>query len=366
MDLGPWHGGRLKTLVILGAGASRGASFAAEKPGPLPPLDLDFFRQLQRLGSSGPVDQLLAFVRYEFGARLNISMEEFFSQAEYTDRFHSELKVDRGQRIRRYKKALDAFYESIPLLFAEAIGGSRCEYHERLARLLFTEDAVMSFNYDCIIDAALRDAVRVRWDPGKEGYGFALASGADHWRGPRGKGHPKGSITLLKPHGSLNWTIKGDRVALTAKPYQAASADGRIVPPTWFKRLQQDPYASVWKRARLEMRRCKALFVIGYSVPVTDLFSRALFKAEAGSKLKREKLDFLVLANPDRVARERFVDLVQGAIEPSTRILEFETFRDLVDSLDRGGATVRPGLSVASAPVKEANSAAARQGAPSR
>lgn len=365
MDLAAWHGGRLKTLVILGAGASRGASFAAEKRGPLPPLDLDFFRQLQRLGSSDPVDQLLAFVRSEFGARLNVSMEEFFSQAEYTDRFHAELRVDRGARIRRYRKALDAFYGSIPLLFAEAVGDSRCSYHERLVRMLFTEDAVMSFNYDCIVDAALRDAVRVRWDPGKKGYGFALASGADHWRGPRGKGHPKGSITLLKPHGSLNWTIKSDRVTLTAKPYQTASADGRIVPPTWFKRLQQDPYASVWKRARLEVRRCKALLVIGYSVPVTDLFSRALFKAEAGSKVKREKLEFLVLANPDRVARERFVELVRGAIEPSTRILEFDGFQELVDSLDGGKPGIRTAPLVLSAPLRPTTQASASRKAAS-
>lgn len=366
MDLGAWHGGRLKTLVILGAGASRGAGFAAEKRGPLPPLDLDFFRQLQRLGSSGPVDRLLAFVRSEFGARLNISMEEFFSQAEYTDRFHTELKVDPGRRIRRYRKALDAFYESMPLLFAEAIGDARCENHERLARMLFTEDAVMSFNYDCIIDAALRDAARTRWNPGKKGYGFAVASGVDRWRGPRSKGHPKGSITLLKPHGSLNWRIKSHRVTLVAKPYQIASADGRIVPPTWFKRLQQDPYASVWKRARLEVRRCKALLVIGYSVPVTDLFSRALFKAEAGSKLKREKLEFLVLANPDRLARERFVDLVRGAIEPSTRVLEFESFKELVDSLDGGRPGIRTAPLVSTVPARATTQPAARSKAAPR
>jgi len=341
MDLNEWHGGRLKTLVILGAGASRAASFASENRSPLPPLDLDFFRQLQRLAPSRPVDHLLAFVRSEFGARLNVSMEEFFSQAEYTDRFHTQLKVDRGRRTGRYKKALEAFYESIPLLFDKAVGDGRCEHHQRLARMLFTDDAVISFNYDCIIDAALRDAARIRWDPGKEGYGFKVKAGAEQWRGRRGKGHPSRSVTLLKPHGSLNWTVKSNGVTLAAKPYQNVSAEGRIVPPTWFKRLEEHPYASVWKRARLEVRRCKALLVIGYSVPVTDLFSRALFKAEAGSKLKREKLEVLALANPDRAARERFVDLVSGAIEPSTRILEFDGFRELVDSLDGGRVSVR-------------------------
>lgn len=356
MDLRAWHEGRLKTLVLLGAGASRGASFASENRGPLPPLDLDFFRQLQRLARSRPVDHLLSFVRSEFGARLNVSMEEFFSQAEYTDRFHTQIKVGRGRRTGRYKKALEAFYESIPLLFDKAVGNGRCEYHERLARMLFTDDAVMSFNYDCIVDAALRDVARTRWDPGKDGYGFSVKAGAEHWRGRRGKGRPSRSVTLLKPHGSLNWTVLGRRVTLAVKPYQNSSAKGRIIPPTWFKRLEQHPYRSVWRRARQEVRSCRALLVIGYSVPVTDLFSRALFKAEAGSKLKREKLEVLALANPDRIARERFVDLVHGAIEPSTRILEFDGFRELVESLDGGRPSVGTAPRVSTVAAKSAAS----------
>ena len=121
----------------------------------------------------------------------------------------------------------------------------------------------------------------------------------------------------------------------------------------------------MWKRARLEVRRCKALLVIGYSVPVTDLFSRALFKAEAGSKVKREKLGFLVLANPDRVARERFVELVRGAIEPSTRILEFDGFQELVDSLDGGKPGIRAAPLVSSAPPRPSSQASASRKAAS-
>jgi hypothetical protein len=41
-------GGKRKTLVVLGAGASRGASFVNDETQVLPPLDLDFFQQVSR------------------------------------------------------------------------------------------------------------------------------------------------------------------------------------------------------------------------------------------------------------------------------------------------------------------------------
>lgn len=345
MDLGVWHGpGSRKTLVVLGAGASRGASFVRGAYGARPPLDLDFFSELQRLQQTTQVTNLLQFVREEFGTGLTLSMEEFFSQVEYTHRFHDELNVDPGPKIKRYQKALELFYESLPVLFKQAIGNERCEYHQRLVKHLYTDDVVISFNYDCVIDTALRDHAGRRWDPDKRGYGFQLQGGGLHWRTEKGKGAPKRSITLLKPHGSLNWRIDNGQVSLEERPYDIESAEDRIVPPTWFKRLDQEPYASVWKRARLEIRRSRALIVVGYSVPSTDLFSRALFKAEVSSKIQREKLDFLVVANPDRSARQRFVDLVSGGIEQSTRILEFDSFEELVGSLQdrKGGGSVVP------------------------
>lgn len=338
MNFRAWNGPRnRKTLVILGAGASRGASFVNTSKGPKPPLDIDFFLQLQRLPLNKETKNLLKFIREEFGSNTGPNMEEFFSQADYTDRFHQELTVDPGPKIKRYSNALELFYKSLPRLFKEAIGKKECTYHNQLAGLLTKDDVVISFNYDCLIDTALKKSAGRRWNPDKKGYGFDIHGGADAWKNHEGKGAiPKMSITLLKPHGSFNWNIdkkNAEVVKLEKNPYDIKTAQGRIIPPTWFKRLEDKPYASVWKLARLGIRRCRALIVIGYSVPQTDIFSRALFKAEIGSKEKREKLDLLILANPDREARKRFIELVQKGIESETRILEFDHFKDLIDSL---------------------------------
>ena len=94
-------GGALKTLILLGAGASRGASFATDESKPLPPLDLDFFQQLARLDSTDESRRLLEFVRSEYQHEVGLSMEQFFSEADYTNRFHQDLNVDRGRLVKR-------------------------------------------------------------------------------------------------------------------------------------------------------------------------------------------------------------------------------------------------------------------------
>jgi hypothetical protein len=79
------------------------------------------------------------------------------------------------------------------------------------------------------------------------------------------------------------------------------------------------------------------MIVIGYSVPPTDLFSRSLFKVEAGSKAKRERLDLAVLVNPDKDARRRFLNLIRGGIESTTTVLEYEKLEELSRVLKRHG-----------------------------
>jgi hypothetical protein len=131
-------------------------------------------------------------------------------------------------------------------------------------------------------------------------------------------------------HGSLNWRFRTkERVALVADTAGVTSLKGAIIPPTWFKDLTTFPFADVWKTARREIRTARLMVVVGYSMPETDLFARSLFKVEAGSKEKREKLDLLVLVNPDQNARRRFLDIIRDGIEPTTRILEYESLKEL-------------------------------------
>jgi hypothetical protein len=88
--------GQRKTLVVLGAGASRGASFVLDRSRPLPPLDLDFFQQISRISSSDASRRLLEFVRSEYSDELSLSMERFF----FRSRLHRSLPPQTFSRSR--------------------------------------------------------------------------------------------------------------------------------------------------------------------------------------------------------------------------------------------------------------------------
>ena len=148
MDLADFglDSGRRKTLVILGAGASRGASFVTDSTKALPPLDLDFFQQVARMRRTDRTKGLLSFVRSEYGHEVGVSMEQFFSEADYTARFHRELNVDRGPFIRKYSGALEDFMRVLPRLLNETTAEpdgttpAPCDYHRQLASLLNAQD----------------------------------------------------------------------------------------------------------------------------------------------------------------------------------------------------------------------------------
>ena len=81
MDLSPFgYNRRRDALIVLGAGATRGASFVGASGVLRPPLDADFFIQLRASALAGEDDghRFLEFVEAEFGD-FELSMEAFSS-----------------------------------------------------------------------------------------------------------------------------------------------------------------------------------------------------------------------------------------------------------------------------------------------
>jgi hypothetical protein len=222
----------------------------------------------------------------------------------------------------------------IPAVFRAAFDGRRCYWHERIATALRKEDAVVSFNYDTLIDEALRRATIGIWNA-RVGYGVRVESGHREWSAPPTRGpFTSDYVRLLKPHGSLHWTRvdpKRQRLDLHPEPYGQRPARENVIPPTWDKAVVGEwPWKPIWQQASRFLRRARCLIIIGYSVPQTDLMSRALIKSSVGAT----DLRLLVVVNPDREARARAVDLVRAAIKPSTRVIELDTLRDLALLLD--------------------------------
>jgi hypothetical protein len=304
----------------------------------LPPLDADFFQQAQRLDEAAFKDlarEVIKFVRDEYGTTQLPTLETLFTQLQGYEQFLKQFYSKRGRRPGRYKRELDHLLELIPLLFRSALDGQTCQWHDRIAYALRRGDAVISFNYDVLIDEALARLATGRWKADR-GYGFSIQEGTEAWSGEssRGKFPYKSYVRLLKPHGSLHWVIadrQRKQLRLDPDAYGQRSARGNIIPPTWDKQILGEwPWKPVWQEASNMLEQTRCLIVIGYSVPPTDLSSQALIR----SSLSEGNLRLVVVANPDPEARARVIDLARGAITPSTRIFELEQLQDFAQLLD--------------------------------
>lgn len=317
---------RYQTVVVLGAGASHGYGNGNDELRLAPPVDANFFRTLQSLPSpSRSTTALLRFVREEYGAALDVSMERFYTEAEAADRFHQEFNVTRGPVLRRFKNALRWFHEALPEVFQETIGTNQCIFHSALAANLETTDAIISYNYDCLMDDALCESGGNKWRADK-GYAVNIRQGAENWQ-QHGQGRvAKQGIKLLKPHGSLNWDIDDEFVTLLPQAYALGSAEGQIIPPTRNKEIDSTIFKSVWKASRAVVERAKALVVIGYSMPEQDLMSRVLFRTEARNN---GGLKALIVADPDRDVRRRVIETLSPALSRDAQIVQFATMAGL-------------------------------------
>ena len=91
-----------------------------------------------------------------------------------------------------------------------------------------------------------------------------------------------------------------------------------IIPPTWNKTAPHDDLLNVWRTASRELASAENIFVIGYSMPETDLFFRYLYSlgSEGPVRIKR----FCVI-DPDPEVETRFRRIIGRGIENRFRFL---------------------------------------------
>ncbi len=135
-------------------------------------------------------------------------------------------------------------------------------YFRRMARLILSRDAVVSFNYDTVMEESIPNH---RW----------------HYHGvaPQHQGWP-----VLKPHGSVNWTADGQIISVDSAP-----ATPVIVAPTHLKfvgglgssagYLNQHPVIQkIWREMERQMQLARVLVFVGYSFPPADLYFSSVLR----------------------------------------------------------------------------------------
>jgi NAD-dependent SIR2 family protein deacetylase len=191
--------------------------------------------------------------------------------------------------------------------------------------------SIITFNYDLALD-----------------YAIMVGTGQiDYCLAPLDDSH--NALKLMKMHGSLNWIKCPNRECegnnsiriLSLKDYcprpgefpfeirKIAREKGVkcphcqsklmtmpvIIPPTWNK-AEEPGIASVWQSAAAELSGAKNIYIIGYSLPKTDLFFHYLL---ALGTLNIMVLDRFWVFDPVNNVDAKYKDLLRGQIREKYR-----------------------------------------------
>jgi hypothetical protein len=292
------------TAIFLGAGASKAEGA---------PLQGELFQQyfsspLYRGKRSLRNRELTAFFQDMFGIdvkRKDLTNDSFPTFEEVLGL--TDLAIMRKEAFRNFdienratnSGRLRFIAQYLVFLVAEVLDAklrNQARIHRRLVTALRDADELLktlfvSTNYDILIDNALTEEYAYAdLDYGVE---FRNFNWQDDWTRPRlGR-----SVLLCKPHGSLNWLFcptcneleitpkeKGVVTRLISEYADKKCAEcgsifsPMIVPPTFYKDLNNVFLSSIWNRTDVALRKVKHIVFCGYSFPDADIHIKYLLK----------------------------------------------------------------------------------------
>lgn len=332
----------VETAIFLGAGASKteGAPLQGE-------LFKEYFSSPDFLAKNNKMNrELTAFFSEMF--KLNVkdrtltkdSFPTFEEVLGLTDlailRKEAFRHFDIDNRDHRNSGRLRIMGQYLVYLVATVLAKKlprRTGHHRRLVRTLAEANELrnvvfVSTNYDILIDNALTE------EPGQGfdlDYGIEFRNfdpafvGENQWRRP----DPNNCVQLFKPHGSLNWLFcpTCNQIEITPKEkgvvtramisevnnvpcYRCGGAfSPLIVPPTFYKDLNNVFLSTIWNRTDIAVQKVKHIVFCGYSFPDADIHIKYLLKR---SQTNRDSdLTFTVInhhagKDPDLVDQEKY------------------------------------------------------------
>tara|TARA_B100001939_G_C16867006_1_gene584587 strand:- start:47 stop:1120 length:1074 start_codon:yes stop_codon:yes gene_type:complete len=231
-----------------------------------------------------------------------------------------------------YQQLLTIISRSLGPLDIEAV--SRDKWTRGILRdfsryLMSTPSLVISFNYDLILDHYLWQQ---GWKPIR-GYGVQFLTPLTQT--PIRFSKDDKTVRFLKLHGSLNWGIFPEDVMdlgnasiqfLTEKPLDPIDTvhfRGRfldqyrlypyLVPPVVGKTYQHRQIRLLWHEARAALAVAQEIYIIGYSLPPSDVTAEFLFRAGSAPAILPDSSKTITVVDPglDSNQQERFQEAFQ-------------------------------------------------------
>lgn len=345
---------RRQRLLILGAGCSRNYSQGTSNiEGLESPLDSNFFKMAKKVilnsrlepnlavrieGMVHNLHRLYGYEPFEVRGWINTSDASRFLEVLDDDRLSLEkvmtqliLENEIFQRMPPFdgyyqaeNRTIDvddspkALIELVALTISKALEGPVCSEHMRLANSLSQGDVVISFNYDILMDNALRETKKFT----DCGYLVPFQKVLDRQEQRKSEDAPS-DITMLKLHGSLNWLhcsfcdsnflnrsekISTQYATLPSSCPNCGESnvyfERVIVPPLVAKDYSIQPLKYLWSRANRYVARAREIVIIGYSFPPTDFATEALLRDSFPWNMQR-RTRFVIVNNDEKVF-ERF------------------------------------------------------------
>lgn len=196
-------------VFVLGAGASK--AYDASPTNVRMPVAKDFFGTFDRLAISGNPWVLQEGILGYISAKGVANPHAYLRSGLDIEAFHSEVEADLTVALRSSDPIEWYFplraYNELVFLFCSTINeiqnGPSSRSHRTLARMLKRDDAVITFNWDTLMDRAL--AAETCWSVA-DGYGTTpRCIFDDGWKPVDTPANERIAPLLLKLHGSTNW-----------------------------------------------------------------------------------------------------------------------------------------------------------------
>lgn len=309
------NGNSAARVFLLGAGASKACGLPLTNellPTVLPALRTKSLRRR--------TTDFLKYLYPYFESRWRNypNLEELLSlmdvYVEFSSKVKSSHKFDPGE----VKELKNDLLGAITASLSEKTESIKIQNTQlfRLAKLLEPGDAVVTFNWDLLVEKALTE-LAVDWS-------YEL------------KNH---KIALLKPHGSIDW-FDSDTTKIKASltspvipdigklrvfqkfrmPRVSSPITPVIVPPLMQKKWKYDEFDRIWRSTWRAFRKANDIHIIGFSLPPEDLHVRFVMRSaiRINEQTRTGPLRVTVI-NPDKTVYLRFDRLMK------TRVRYFET-----------------------------------------